>query len=96
LIVATKLKKKAGEKFPAGKWELSQDFLNVANTVKSAGFVYPVLPLKYSDAFDTIFEKEKSINQLCEASPLTAYSLREVRKQFEDIYQFINQINHAK
>jgi len=64
--------------------------------VRSAGFHQTILPLKYSDAFDTIFEKEMSIQQLCESNPLFAHNLREVREQFEAIYDFINQCDYAK
>lgn len=52
-------------------------------------FHVPVLPLKFSKAFDAIFEKEKSIRQIMKGNPLRRYSYREVAQQFDDLYSFI-------
>jgi len=46
--------------------------------------------LKFSDIFDTIFEKEKSIAQLMDSWSLYKYTLRDVSEQFNDIYKLID------
>jgi len=96
LVVATKLKKGKKEHFGKDEWNISQDFLNVQEAVKSAGFNYSVLPLKLSTAFDAIFERELSVSQISKADPLSAYSFREVSNQIEEIYNYIAKIENAK
>ena len=96
LIVATKLKKGRKEIFGKDEWEKSGDFKNIQDSIRTAGFDYPVLPSKFSSAYDAIFEREMSVAQICEADPLSAYSFREVRNQFDAIYQFLDKMNHAK
>jgi len=96
MVVATKLRKGRKEFFGKDQWDLSEDFKNVSNAVRSAGFDYPVLPSKFSAAYDAIFEREMSIAQICERDALSAYSFGEVRSQFEAIYKHIDQVSHAK
>ena len=89
LVVATKLQKQSGERF-TGDWKKSRDFQNVTDAIKTnIDFDVPVLPLKFSKAFDAIFEKEMSIRQIMESDPLAAYTYREVAGQFDEIYQHI-------
>lgn len=97
LVVATKLQKQSGERF-TGDWRKSRDYKNISAAVQGAefGFNIPVLPLKFSKAFDAIFEKELSINQIMDADPLSKYTYREVAGQFDDIYTHIDGGNHAK
>lgn len=90
LVVATKLQKQSGERF-TGDWRKSRDFQNVAEAVEtSIDFKIPVLPLKFSKVFDTIFEREMSIRQIMESDPLAAFTYREVAVQFDAIYQHID------
>jgi len=96
LVVATKLKKGRKEIFGKDEWDKSEDFKNVEASVRAAEFDYPVLPSKFSTAYDAIFERELSVAQMCEADPLAAYSFREVRSQFDAIYQFLDTTNDAK
>jgi len=96
LVIATKLRKQKKDTFTKSAWQESIDFQNVAEAVKAAGFDHPVLPLKFSAVFDTIFEKEMSISQLCEADPLAAYSFRDARSQFDAIYKQIDEVHNAK
>lgn len=94
IVVATKLQKQKNDIFT--DWKNSLDCKNIEAMVKAnLDFEVPVLPLKFSKVFDTIFEKEKSINQLIENDSLAKYSYREVAKQFNDIYLFIEK-NYAK
>jgi|TARA_R110001592_G_C13190379_1_gene752511 MinD-like ATPase involved in chromosome partitioning or flagellar assembly len=95
LVVATKLKKGKKEQFDKD-WTQSNDFQNVMEAVKGAGFDADVLPLKLSAVFDVIFEKEKSIQQLRQADPLAAYTYRDIAAQFDDIYSYIDEVTHAK
>ena len=94
IVVATKLQKKRGEVFT--DWADSQDCQNVRKTVESViKFPIPVLPLRFSTAFERIFEDEKSIQQLM-ANPLLAMSFKEVASQFNAIYKQIESARHAK
>lgn len=93
LVVATKLQKQSGEHF-TGDWRQSRDYRNIADAV--ARFDIPIIPLKFSKAFDAIFEKELSIRQLMGADPLAAYTYREVAAQFDEIYNHIDALSHAK
>jgi hypothetical protein len=54
-----------------------------------------VLPLKFSKAFDLIFEKEQSIHQLMQNNPLSSYAYRLVNEQFNGVYDLIDTY-HAK
>lgn len=86
IVVATKLKKKGWF-----VWEQSEDFLNIQNAVHTQiNANIPVLPLKYSAAFDAIFEQERSIKEIMQSSPLAAHHYKEVNEQLERIYQVIN------
>lgn len=96
LVVATKLQKQSGEIFK-GDWKQSRDFQNVAQAVSAnIDFEVPVLPLKFSKAFDAIFEKEQPISQIMVEDPLARYNYREVAAQFDEIYAHIDGGKHAK
>ena len=69
---------------------MSDDFKLIKNTVESQGFNVPVLPLKFSKVFDTIFEKEMSIEQLRKADALANYTYRDISAQFDAIYKAID------
>ena len=90
IVVATKLQKGKRETF-TGDWRQSNDYKNIDNAVqdKFPEHKIPVLPLKFSKVFDSIFEQQQSIQQLMEANPLAKYSYRDVAAQFDDIYQHI-------
>tara|TARA_R110001599_G_C12271282_1_gene661487 strand:- start:6294 stop:6959 length:666 start_codon:yes stop_codon:yes gene_type:complete len=90
LVVATKLTKGKKELFNTHEWHLSDDFKLIKNTVESQGFNVPVLPLKFSKVFDTIFEKEMSIEQLRKADALANYTYRDISAQFDAIYKAID------
>jgi MinD-like ATPase involved in chromosome partitioning or flagellar assembly len=96
LVVVTKLEKSRKEQFNRHEWHKSAAFLNVQAQVQATDGLehIPCLPLKYSKAFDAIFEKELSITQLMEADPLAKYNYAEVSKQFNAIYDFIDGIKH--
>lgn len=90
VVIATKLKKR-GKHDQFKSWTDSEDFKNISNHVESKfDDDIPVLPLKLSEVFDTIFEKEKSIAQLMDSWSLYKYTLRDVSQQFNDIYQLID------
>jgi hypothetical protein len=95
MVIATKLQKK--KKLDAFKpWEKCSDFLNIQRAVAmKIEKPIPVLPLKFSTVFDTIFEEEKSITQLMQDSGLAAYHYKEVANQFAAIYQLID-THHAQ
>ena len=49
----------------------------------------PVLPLKFSRVFDTIFEQERSIRQMMEDDALARYTYRDVAAQFNAILSYL-------
>lgn len=95
LVVATKLRKKRLELLPKNDWRHSAEFKNIKAVIDaSLPFSVPVMPLKFSAAFDAIFEYEKSIRQLMENNPLAAYHYRLVAAQFDAIYDYIDKVNN--
>jgi cellulose biosynthesis protein BcsQ len=94
IVVATKLQKQKNDIFT--DWKYSGDFKNIEAVVKSKiNFDVPIFPLKFSKVFDAIFEKEKSIKQIADDDALSKYTYRDVVKQFDEIYSFIEN-NYAK
>lgn len=94
IVIATKLQKQKDDIFT--DWRDSYDFKNIERIVLSKiDFIIPIFPLKFSKVFDTIFEKEKSIKQIANDDPLAKYAYRDVVKQFDDIYSFLEK-NYAK
>ena len=89
MVVATKLSKQKGD--INSDWKHCQDFKNIERMIKwKIDFKVPILPLKYSKAFDLIFEHETSIEGLQKANPLAHYTYREIRNQFDDLYLLID------
>jgi hypothetical protein len=95
IVIATKLRPHGkADKFK--NWSNCEDMRNIKDVVHhQIGADIPVLPLKYSTAFDAIFEQEKSIRKLMLESPLIAHHYRDVAEQFDAIYHVIDQI-HAR
>ena len=89
MVLATKLVKQKGD---LGKdWKNYADCKNIENLITAKiDFNVPVLPLKYSKAFDLIFEKEQSIRQLMQNNPLSNYTYKQVSQQFNDLYTLID------
>lgn len=95
LVIATKLQKQKNDVF--NNWQDSLDFKNIEKMVSAnVNFPVPILPLKFSKVFDMIFEKEKSISQITEEDALAKYTYRDVAKQFNDIYIYIEENYAAK
>lgn len=88
IVVATKLKRQ-GSKDSFSNWRDSADYQNIAQAVLNQFDKMPVSPLKYSNAFDAIFEQEQSINQLIEQSGLNRYHYSEVQEQLDALYSLI-------
>lgn len=88
VVVATKLVKRKGEAFK--DWSDSEDAKNIKSVVEHAvGDHIPVLPLKFSRVFDTIFEQERSIAQMMQDDPLARYTYREVSAQFDSLLSYL-------
>lgn len=88
VVVATKLVKRKGETFK--DWIDSEDAKNIKSVIDHAvGDHIPVLPLKFSRVFDTIFEQERSIAQMMEQDPLARYTYREVSAQFDSLLSYL-------
>lgn len=90
VVVATKLSKRKSEAFK--DWADSEDSKNIKAVVDHAiGQGMPVLPLKSSRVFDTIFEQERSIRQIMQHDALARYTYREVAAQFDHLLSYIEQ-----
>jgi hypothetical protein len=97
LVIGTKLDKQRKEKFNKNEWEFSKDFENIVNQVHEYCGDIACLPLKKSKAFDAIFEKEMSIEDLVNNDPLAKHNYAEVCLQFKQIYNFIDKVEeHGK
>jgi len=94
LIVATKLKKKRTEG-KRTKWTETAAFKNIEAQVRGE-FSYPILPLRYSEAFDAMTEQEQSIAQMCDSNPLLNHAYKDVREQFDAIYEHIDEVKNAR
>lgn len=89
VVVATKLQKQKRDVF-TNDWTQSEDFKNIESAVRSKfGSDIPVLPLKFSKVFDNIFEEQKSIKQMMNATGLAKHTYKDVAKQFDEIYKVI-------
>lgn len=94
VVVATKLIKRKGEVFK--DWSDSEDAKNIRTVVDHAvGEGIPVLPLKFSRVFDTIFEQERAIRHMMEKDALARYTYREVAAQFDSLLSYL-ETNYAK
>lgn len=90
VVVATKLVKRKGEAFK--DWGDCEDAKNIKSVVDHAiGQGIPVLPLKFSKVFDTIFEQERSIRQMMEEDALARYTYRDVAAQFDSLLSYLEQ-----
>lgn len=91
LIVATKLQAQKGEFIK--DWRKSRDFLQIEQDIRAnVEAKYPILPLKFSKGFDTIFDREMSLKRITETDPLLAHAFRDVTRQFDAIYSHIDQV----
>jgi len=90
LVVATKLKKGRKEVF-TNDWTESASFKNIKNAiVDKCSTDITVLPLKYSELFNTIFDRELSIAQLRNNDALIKHSAKVLDQQFNEIYKYID------
>ena len=93
LIVATKLEKQAKDTFSLNEdWKQSRDFIDIQSYIEdiSPKSVSHYLPLKKSKAFDNIFLRKQSIQQLAASRPLDAYNYKVVINQFNKIYKALS------
>ena len=92
LIVATKLQAQKGEF--VRDWNKSRDFAQIEQDIRAnIATAYSILPLKFSKGFDTIFDREQSLQQITECDPLLAHSFKDVTRQFDAIYQHIDKLS---
>jgi len=92
-VVVTKILK--GKKEAFSDWRDSEDYKNVHGTLeKLTERELPAFPLKFSRGFDAIFEQEMSLNQMVGQGGLDGYAYKSVAKQFDDIYQYLEQLEN--
>ncbi len=89
LVVATKLQAQKGEFVK--DWTTSRDFQQIERDLRAnIETSYPILPLKLSRGFDTIFDREMSLREITRTDPLLAHAFRDVTRQFDAIYDHID------
>lgn len=95
IVVATKLEKARTDKFK-DDWTKSTDFKTIDDLVKKSfpDNNIPVMPLKKSSAFDTIFEQEKSVKMICRDDGFLRHSFALVALQFDKIYEQISKLTN--
>lgn len=92
LIVATKLQAQKGEFVK--DWKKSRDFVQIERDIRAnIETPYPIVPLKLSKGFDTIFDREQSLRQITNTDPLLAHSFKDVTRQFDAIYNHIDSLS---
>lgn len=100
LVVPTKLEKeRVGRDYEnfGNDWSNSEQCKRLAAIAREIVPDVPVLPLKKSDVYDRITEKEKSIAQLSATSPLLERSFRVPNEQFNAIFDHIDMVEaHAR
>lgn len=95
IVLATKLEKR-GKENKHTPWDECEDFINIKNAIfKTFEKEYPIFPSRASRVFDIIFEKEKSVGQLREATPIDRYTYTDVGEQIETFYNFLEN-NYAR
>jgi cellulose biosynthesis protein BcsQ len=89
IVVATKLTAKTKKK--GQNWIESEDYQTVLSAVSSLqdelGYMPAVLPLKYSEVFETVLGECVSVDVVASKSGLAKYTHRELLGQFKDLYQ---------
>jgi len=89
LVVATKLKRTAKET-TLHPWSECREFLRIRDALtEMTGEALTILPLKFSAAFDAIFENEKSLREMVKEGGADGYHYAMPSVQFEDIYKHI-------
>jgi len=100
LVVPTKLEKeRVGRDYEnfGDDWSQCEKSQRLATIAREIVPDVPVLPLKKSDVYDRITEKEKSIAQLMEDDPLRRHSFKVPNEQFNAIFNHIDTVEaHAR
>lgn len=92
VVVATKLVKQKGEVFT--DWTDSKECQNIKAYVEArTDNSYPIIPLKLSKAYDSIFEDDMSIKSVMASNPLRRLNYREVDNQFSALLKFLETYN---
>lgn len=94
VVAATKLKKARKDVF-TDDWTQSQDFQNINRLVQELAIEHleknlEVIPLKFSTAFDAIFEEEKSISQIMADNKLMNHAYAGTQEQLSLLYKSVN------
>ena len=90
LIAATKLEKGKGEIFK--DWTDSRDCKNIHEYIKArTGLDLPIVPLKFSKAYDRIFEDDCSLSDITANNPLLRHAFKEVADQFQVLIKTVKQ-----
>lgn len=94
IVVCTKLEKKRSDDF-VDDWTQSKDYKDIYSKVQPVaknvlGSKIPVLPLKYSTAFNAIFDRSASIAQIMKADTLLNHAYAKTQNQIKNLYKEID------
>lgn len=71
-------------------WEQCEDFLNIKRQVEgNVSYDLPILPLKYSNGFDTVDDEELSIIQMTEQRKIWNYYYRTEASHINKLYKLM-------
>lgn len=88
-VIGTKLKRKRHE-LKAMPIERTQAFQNIKAELADAGLgEIKILPLRFSEGFETIFKEGLSIEQIVGEGGLRAYSYRDLKNELDAITKYI-------
>lgn len=95
VVLATKLEKGKGEIFK--DWADSKECQNIRDYIKArTDMDIPIIPLKFSKAYDRIFEQDCSLSQIAANNPLLRHAFKEVVEQFQVLIDTVKSYEKEK
>lgn len=69
---------------------VNKDLEFISNLIKKElNLIVPIKQLRKTTAFEQIVNRKKSLEEICLSSPILAYSYKDIRKEFNDLVDFI-------
>ena len=69
----------------------NEDLKEISLVLEDLGYTYPIIEIKQSKAFDSVFEKKISISHMVEKGGLQGYSFKLINKQFNKLINFLEE-----
>lgn len=91
IIAATKLRSKTKKKNE--DWQNSSDYITisewVSSTRKDIGYLPAIIPVRFSELFESVISNCQSIRNLAKQNPLLMHSQKDLIKQLDELYKEI-------